>query len=148
MSNWEKIVRILDNLNRAVEDLRRRVSFIEANAEFSQAMTIVAVIPGPVVTGVFAPRFQLKDDVRFEYAYATLDTAGAGATVIDVLLNGTSMFATTPANRISLGAGVTSADSGTPDTVSGTAGDYLQVETVTAGAGAADPVVHIRCWRR
>ncbi len=71
---------------------------------------------------------------------ASLGTApSVQAVKVDVQKNGTSIFATTTANRPSVAVAGNTATGGTPDTVALVAGDYLTVSGTqgdTAGAAA------------
>lgn len=65
-------------------------------------------------------------------------TAPTGDSIIlDVKINGTSIFATTPANRPTIAAEATTGSAGTPDTVDFSAGDRISVEYVQIGSGTA-----------
>lgn len=75
------------------------------------------------------------------------NTAPTGAALIfDVKKNGTSIYATTPANRPQIAAGATSGTGGTPDTTALAAGDRLTVDVVQVGSTVpgADIVVSVQ----
>lgn len=78
---------------------------------------------------------------------ASVGTAPTGASlIVDVLKNGTSIFATTTVNRPTIAAGTNTALAGTPDTPSFAAGDYITVNVLQIGSTVAgsDLTVTIR----
>ena len=78
---------------------------------------------------------------------ASVGTAPTGASlIVDVLKNGTSIYSGTPANRPTIAAGSYTALGGTPTTTTFVSGDYITVNVVQVGSGAAgsDLTVSIR----
>lgn len=78
---------------------------------------------------------------------ASVGAAPTGASlIVDVLKNGTSIYASTPANRPTIAAGSYTALGGTPDTTTFISGDYITVSVVQIGSGVAgsDLTVSIR----
>lgn len=69
----------------------------------------------------------------------SLATTGTTATTIDVKKSGTTIYTTT-GNRPSLGSGVAHVLSTNPDILTIAAGDYITVDTVAIGTGAAGPL--------
>lgn len=68
---------------------------------------------------------------------ASVGTAPTGSSVIcDVKKNGTSIFATTTANRPTIATSANTALSGAPDTTSLTSGDYLTVDCLQTDSNA------------
>jgi hypothetical protein len=81
---------------------------------------------------------------------ASVGTAPTGSSVIiDVLKNGTSIFATTPANRPTIAVSGFTAVSGAPDTTAVASGEYLTVSCTQADSNlvAADLTVQILVTR-
>lgn len=70
--------------------------------------------------------------------YISVGTAPTGASIIvDVLINGTSIFNVTPANRPEIAASAYTGVSGVPDTKSIAAGEYFTVDVTQVGSTVA-----------
>jgi len=88
-------------------------------------------------------RYVVPQDMTIKKAWAVLETAPTGADIIiDIYVNGTSIWAATPANRLTVAASATTGNKTAFDTTALVAGDYLdiyvdQVGSTIAGAGAA-----------
>ncbi len=83
-------------------------------------------------------RIYLESSRTVAAVRAAVGTAPTGASIIvDVLKNGTSIYASTPANRPTITAGNYMALGGTPDTTSCVAGDYITVSVLQVGSGVA-----------
>ena len=70
-----------------------------------------------------------------------------GSLVLDVKVNGVSIYATTPANRPSIGAGSQTALGGTPDTVTIPAGAYLTVDVISVPSTPGSDLT-VAVWTR
>lgn len=94
---------------------------------------------GNLVAGTAsARRQQFARPAVLGVAFANVDTAPTGSTAIfDVNKNGTSIFATTPANRPTVAISGFAATSGAPDTKYMAAGDYLTTDTDQHGSTIA-----------
>lgn len=83
------------------------------------------------------PRWYNKtgDTKTVSAVFVMVETAPTGADlIIDVNKNGTSIFASTPANRPTISASGTSGTSGTPDTTSLADGDYVTFDIDQVGS--------------
>lgn len=93
---------------------------------------------GVVETGTnMMPRWYNKtgSTKTISNVFLMVETAPTGASlIVDVNKNGTSIFATTPANRPTIAASGTSGTSGTPDTTSVADGDYLTFDIDQVGS--------------
>lgn len=70
--------------------------------------------------------------------YISVGTAPTGASIIvDVLINGTSIFNVTPANKPTIAAGAYTGVSGVPDTKSIASGSYFTVSVTQVGSTVA-----------
>jgi len=79
--------------------------------------------------------------------YIEVKTAPTGASVIvDINVNGTSIFNVTPANRPEIAIAATTATSGTPDTTTLVENDSITVDVDQIGSGdtGADMTVIVR----
>lgn len=88
-----------------------------------------------VTTGLY--RVPIHENCTVAGVRITSSSAPTGSTIIgDVLYNGTSIYATTPANRPTIATGATGGAGGTPDTtaLSGGVGNYLTVSLVQVGS--------------
>lgn len=72
----------------------------------------------------------------------TLATSGSTSTIVDVNLNGTTIF-TTQGNRPTLTSGSVAVKSAAPDVTSWPDGQYLTVDIDQGGTGAAGLQVQV-----
>lgn len=108
------------------------------DAVFSQA--------GTLTTGTGTFRYPNASGVTRTIKWVTIsvNTAPTGASVIvDVNKNGTSIFATTQANRPTIAASAFAGTSGAPDTTSWASGEYLQFDIDQIGSTIAGAVLTI-----
>lgn len=88
-------------------------------------------------------RYLVPENMTIVKAWAVVETAPTGADLlIDIYLNGTSIWASTTSNRLTVSAGATTGNRTSFDTTAITAGNYLdiyidQVGSTIAGAGLA-----------
>lgn len=93
-------------------------------------------------TRLFA-RYVVPQNMTITKAWAQVETAPTGADLlIDIYLNGTSIWASNPSNRLTVAASDTTGNRTSFDTTAITAGNYLdiyidQVGSTVAGAGLA-----------
>lgn len=100
-----------------------------------------STVVGTLTTGTsVTPVHVVIADQTITKAYANVKTAPTGASIlIDINVNGTSIWATTQANRLAIAAGATSGTQTSFDTTSLSENDVLtidldQVGSTTAGA--------------
>lgn len=115
------------------------------NEHFDEMQIVTFTRPGTLVTGTGTAEFRFPDIGRVISAWMVAGTAGTGTgeNIIDVNLNGTTMF-DLPGDRPAMATGVTS--SGTEGCGGNTAvGDILTVDVdgVTATTPAEDVVVSV-----
>ena len=94
-------------------------------------------IGGALEVGTGTLRLPIIRDLHIVGCYATAAVAPTGSSAIfDVNLNGTSIYATTPANRPTIADAANGSQSPPPlpDTVACSAGDYLTVDVDQIGA--------------
>jgi len=88
-------------------------------------------------------RYIAPQDLTIIKAWAMAETAPTGASLlIDIYINGTSIWSVTPANRLTIAASATTGTQTSFDTTAISAGDYIdiyidQVGSTVAGAGLA-----------
>lgn len=89
---------------------------------------------GSLATKTGNNRFYFDDATLIVSTRASVGTAPGGqAVIVDVKINGTSIFNVTPANRPTIAAGTTTDLGGTPDRQTLNPGDYLTVDIVQIG---------------
>ena len=129
----------------------------QVNSNFDQLAneilpTFVVTITGTLTTGTsLTPILIVPQDLLILKAYAAVKTAPVGANIIvDINVNGTSIWNTTQANRLNIVAGSDTGNSTTFDTTQLSDGGLLtfdldQVGSTTSGA---DITIELRCeWR-
>jgi len=102
---------------------------------------------GAVHTTTGQHRFYVESSRTITLVRVSVGTAPTDASlIVDILKNGTSIYASTPANRPTIAAAGFTATGGTPDTPSVSAGDYLTVNVVQVGSTVAgsDLTVQVR----
>lgn len=109
-------------------------------AAVSRKVVTLSTISGAVSTGAGSLRWynDFGCPVRVVSTRAAVGTAPTGATlIVDVNLNGTSIFATTQANRPTIAASGFTAQGGAPDTVTVPVGGYLTADVDQVGSTVA-----------
>jgi len=114
--------------------------------------TFVVTITGTLTTGTsLTPILIVPQDLLILKAYAAVKTAPVGANiVVDINVNGTSIWNTTPANRLSIVAGSDTGNQTLFDTTQLSDGDLLtfDLDTVGSSTAGADITIELRCeWR-
>ena len=112
--------------------------------------SLIFSVTGTVATTTGKSRVYLEGSYVVETVRAAVNTAPTGASlIVDVNKNGTSIYATTQANRPTIAASGNSALGGTPDTTTFASGDYIQVDVDQVGStvAGADLTVTIRVRR-
>ena len=111
--------------------------------------TFVFTIVGTLVTGTnLTPALIVHSALTIEKAYAYVKTAPTGADIIvDINKNGTSIWDTTPANRLTITAGTQSGTQTSFDTTSLSEGDTLTVDLDQVGStvSGADITIELKC---
>ena len=111
--------------------------------------TFVFTITGTMVTGTsLAPILVAHRALTIVKAYANVKTAPTGAALIfDIKKNGTSIWNSTPADRVEIAAAATSGTETSFDTTALTEGDTLtlDVDQIGSTVAGADATVQIRC---
>ena len=108
----------------------------------------VWIIPGTLATGASqGPRLRCKADVTFLEAELLVKTAPTDAAIIvDINKNGTSLWASTQANRPQIAADATEGESTSFDTTTATDDDVLIPDIDQVGAGDAGELLAIMLW--
>ena len=129
----------------------------QVNSNFSQLAgkiltTFTWAVTGSLVTGTsIAPIIIIPNNLTIIKAYAAVKTAPTGASIlIDINIGGTSIWASTPANRLTIAAGATSGTQTSFDTTSLTDGGLLTVDLDQVGStiAGADITIELKCeWR-
>jgi len=129
----------------------------QVNSNFDQLAneilpTFVVTITGTLTTGTsLTPILIVPQDLLILKAYAAVKTAPVGANiVVDINVNGTSIWNTTPANRLSIVAGSDTGNQTLFDTTQLSDGDLLtfDLDTVGSSTAGADITIELRCeWR-
>jgi hypothetical protein len=118
--------------------------------ELSEARpTFVFTYPGPLVVGTsMTPIIPVHRTLTIIKAYGVVKTAPAGASIlVDINKNGASIWASTPANRLTIAAGQASGRSQSFDTTTLTDEDSLTLDIDQVGSSytGADLTVYLRC---
>lgn len=109
--------------------------------------TFAFTVAGVVSVGVGNLRFYIEDDCVIETVRASVGAPPTGSDlVVDVNLNGASVFTTSPHPTVATGANTGVA---VPDTVAAAAGDYLtfDIDQVGSATPGSDLVIQIRTRR-
>lgn len=86
----------------------------------------------------YTTRFYCNAAQTIQSVRASVGTAPTGAAfIVDILKNGASIFAVTPAHRPAITSGTNTALSGAPDVTALALGDYLTVAVVQVGSSIA-----------
>ena len=114
--------------------------------------TFAWTITGSLVTGTsLTPILIVPNNLTIIKAYAAVKTAPTGASIlIDINLNGTSIWSSTPANRLTITAGATSGNQTSFDSTTLTDGDLLTIDCDQIGStiAGADLTIQLKCeWR-
>ena len=107
--------------------------------------------PATVGTNKAGVKVRLPYAGTFKKVWVDAETGPTGAALIlDIKLNGTSLWATTPANRPQVAAGATSGTQTAFDTASFAAGDYLTIDVAQVGSTVAgqDIAVALDCLEK
>jgi len=126
----------------------------EVNENFSDVA--VAILPtftftivGTLVTGTnVTPALIVNNSLTINKAYAYVKTAPTGASIlIDINVNGTSIWNVTPANRLTIAAGGQTGSQTSFDTTSLSEGDILTLDIDTIGSTnpGQDLTVELKC---
>ena len=108
-------------------------------------------VPGSLFTGTsVAPAIIVNNSLTIDTAYAYVKTAPTGASIIvDINLNGTSIWSSTPANRLTIPAGAADQayTQSSFDTTSLSEGDILtlDIDQVGSTVRGSDITVELRC---
>jgi len=119
------------------------------NSLAAKTDTIVFRFDGTAEVGTDQVSYIFMEDKTISALDCHDATAPTGADLIyEVSLNGTSIFATTPANRPTVAAGANAGSAGAPDTTAVSAGDILTAEIAQIGSGTAgaDGVLGIKVY--
>lgn len=111
--------------------------------------TFVFTIVGTLVTGTsLTPILVATRTMTIVKAYANVKVAPTGASIIvDLNKNGSSIWGSTPANRLSVAAGATAGTQSSFDTTSLSEGDELtpDLDQVGSSVAGADITISVRC---
>lgn len=105
---------------------------------------------GVLTVQVGKGRVYFRDSCVIESVTIGVNTAPTGSTlIVDVNKNGTSIFATTQANRPAIAISAFTANSGTPDTTAIAAADYIScdIDQIGSTIAGSDLTVSIRLRR-
>ena len=126
----------------------------EVNTDFQDLAsairpTFVFTVTGTLTTGSNqVPTLIVPSSLTIVKAYAVVKTAPTGAAlIVDINLNGTSIWATTQANRLQVAAAATTGTQTSFDTVSLSEGDLLtlDLDQVGSSVAGADLTVQLKC---
>jgi len=116
----------------------------QVNENFSAVATAILptftfTITGTLTTGTnLTPALIAHNALTIEKAYAYVKTAPTGASIIvDINVNGTSIWGATPANRLTVAAAAQTGSQTTFDTTSLVEGDILTVDLDQVGSTVA-----------
>jgi len=111
--------------------------------------TFTFTIVGTLVTGTnVTPALIVNNSLTINKAYAYVKTAPTGASIlIDINVNGTSIWNVTPANRLTIAAGGQTGSQTSFDTTSLSEGDILTLDIDTIGSTnpGQDLTVELKC---
>ena len=108
----------------------------------------VWIIPGELEVGASqGPRLRCKADVTFLEAELLVKVAGTDAAIIvDINKNGTSLWASTQANRPQIAASATEGESTSFDTATATDDDVLTVDIDQIGSTLPGEDLTVKLW--
>lgn len=111
--------------------------------------SFLATVSGGLVIGSsLTPIIPVHRDLTIVKAYAVVKTAPTGASlIIDINKNGSSIWASTPANRVTIIAGATTGNETDFDTTTLSEGDSLtfDIDQVGSSVAGADLSILLRC---
>lgn len=107
-------------------------------------------VKGALTVQVGTGRIYFRDSCVIESVTIGVNTAPTGSTlIVDVNKNGTSIYATTQANRPAIAISAFTANGGTPDTTAIASGDYIScdIDQIGSTVAGSDLTVSIRLRR-
>ncbi len=111
--------------------------------------TFTFTVVGTLVTGTnVTPALIVHNTLTISKAYAYIKTIPTGQDVIiDILKNGISIWSSTPANRLTIGAGAQTGSQTSFDTTSLVEGDILTLSIIQVGSTVAGEslTVELKC---
>lgn len=138
------------NVDNALDQLAFRAKYLELNGTGGGGSGSAATDPVFHIGGVLATASEVDgawiaprpSTIQYVYIYCR-DPGSAGSTIVDVNLNGTSIFDTTQANRPTLAYDDADqvAKSGAPDITALVENDVLSIDIDQVGTGAEDLTV-------
>jgi hypothetical protein len=130
--------------------IRSNVKITEGTVPYDLYEYATFSAAGTVAVKTGAHRFYVEDGLTVVSVRASVGTAPTGASlIVDVNRNGTSLWATTTANRPTIAASGNTALAGAMDTDALVAGDYLTIDIDQVGStvAGADLTVIVRMRR-
>lgn len=125
------------------QDVRDNVAYVHARAQ-----CFVWTVAGGLSVGA-DQGFHVRayGDITFVEAEVLVKTAPTGASfIVDINLNGTSLWATTQANRPQIAAAGTAGETTSFDTATATDDDVLTMDVDQIGSGTAGSDLTVVLW--
>jgi len=125
------------------ENVRDNVGYV-----YGRAQCFVWTVAGGLTVGAGKGfDFRVYGDVTFVEAEILVKTAPVGASlIVDINLDGTSLWATNPANRPTIAAAGTAGETTSFDTATATDDQVLTVDVDQVGSGTAGSDLTVVLW--